>query len=179
MPRTEGPWKTAPLAGEVEVAMLIDLADTAVRDLKCLLALNNAHAIETSELDASQLVRMLDGAFLALTDVDARALLIAFDQHGDYNSPNFLWFKARYVSFVYVDRVIVAAALRGQGVARRLYDRLFDAARAAGHRVVVCEVNSQPPNPGSDAFHAALGFAVVGEAVLANGKCVRYLARAL
>ena len=48
--------------------------------------------------------------------------------------------------------------------------------RAAGHARVVCEVNSDPPNPASDAFHAALGFAEVGQAVLATqGKVVRYL----
>jgi predicted GNAT superfamily acetyltransferase len=37
-----------------------------------------------------------------------------------------------------------------------------------------------PPNPASDAFHAALGFAEVGSARLFDGmKTVRYLARPL
>jgi uncharacterized protein len=41
-------------------------------------------------------------------------------------------------------------------------------------------VNSDPPNPASDAFHAALGFEVVGEAAIHDGaKTVRYLARRL
>jgi predicted GNAT superfamily acetyltransferase len=53
---------------------------------------------------------------------------------------------------------------------------LFGAARAAGHERIVCEVNSDPPNPASEAFHKALGFAPVGEALLGNGKTVTYLA---
>jgi hypothetical protein len=43
---------------------------------------------------------------------------------------------------------------------------------------VVCEVNADPPNPASDAFHTALGFAEVGSASIhAGSKTVRYLAR--
>ena len=44
---------------------------------------------------------------------------------------------------------------------------------------MVCEVNAEPPNPASDAFHAALGFTEVGQATLNRGKVVRYFARLL
>jgi predicted GNAT superfamily acetyltransferase len=43
----------------------------------------------------------------------------------------------------------------------------------------VCEVNAEPPNPASDAFHAAMGFAEVGSATLGGGKQVRYFERLL
>ncbi len=70
--------------------------------------------------------------------------------------------------------------MRKRGLANRLYDDLFRAAAAAGHERVVCEVNSDPPNPASDAFHAALGFGEVGRAGIHGGaKTVRYLARSL
>jgi hypothetical protein len=40
----------------------------------------------------------------------------------------------------------------------------------------VCEVNSDPPNPPSDALHASLGFKEVGSAAIHGGaKTVRYL----
>ncbi|WP_324263020.1 GNAT family N-acetyltransferase [Altererythrobacter sp. H2] len=122
---------------------------------------------------------MVGTAFVALHVPLAQALLIAFDQHADYDSPNFLWFRDRYNRFVYVDRIIVAADARGQGLARQLYAQLFELAGHAGHVVVTCEINSDPPNPASDAFHAAAGFAEAGRAALANGKTVRYLTRAL
>jgi predicted GNAT superfamily acetyltransferase len=88
--------------------------------------------------------------------------------------------RRRYRRFVYVDRVVVAPAVRGRGYARLLYADLFDRAGRAGHDIVVCEVNSDPPNPASDAFHAAQGFAEVGRAAIHQGsKTVRYLARAI
>ena len=113
-----------------------------------MLALNNEHREQTSELD----------------------------QDAISASPNFQWFKSRYKRFVYVDRVIVAPHKRGFGLARSLYDEVFAAAAEAGHSLVGCEVNVEPPNPISDAFHEALGFTEIGRAALFGGeKVVRYL----
>jgi uncharacterized protein len=89
-------------------------------------------------------------------------------------------FRARYPHFIYVDRIVVASSARGRGHARRLYDDLFEHARGAGHERVVCEVNTIPPTPESDAFHAALGFVEVGTASIhGDSKTVRYLSRTL
>jgi predicted GNAT superfamily acetyltransferase len=76
---------------------------------------------------------------------------------------------------VYVDRVVVDEAARRRGLAQALY---ADLARTAVERPLVCEVNLEPPNPGSLAFHERLGFHPCGEAVdPRNGKRVRYLVR--
>ncbi len=155
-------------------------ADLATPLGAALLALNNAHAQELSWLEPERLRHMLAEAFLACRIGPAEAFLLAFDQSAAYDSPNFLWFRARYARFVYVDRVVVAAAARGRGHARRLYGALFAQAAAAGHDRVVCEVNADPPNPASDAFHAALGFHEVGTAAIHGGqKTVRYFERLL
>ena len=147
-------------------------------DLPRLLALNNAHAAELSWLEPERLAQLIDRAFLARAIAGAEAFLLAFDQNADYDSPNFLWFRARFDRFVYVDRIVVTLAARGRGHARRLYDELFEKAKGDGHERVVCEVNTQPPNPGSDAFHAALGFVEIGTASIHGGaKTVRYLER--
>ena len=143
-----------------------------------LLALNNAHAVETSLLDAARLKAMLDEAFLATRIGDVDAFLIVFDEKARYDSPNFTWFQARFPDFVYVDRIITGPEARGKGYARALYEDLFEMAAARGHKRVVCEVNFDPPNPGSDAFHSALGFAEVGRQLLpGSGKTVRYLSK--
>lgn len=152
----------------------------APADEPAVLALNNAHAEELSWLEPEKLRAMIGNAFAAPCIGAIEAYMLAFDQDGDYDSPNFLWFRARYPRFVYVDRIAVDPSARGRGHARRLYEELFAAARAAGHDIVVCEVNSDPPNPASDAFHAALGFAEVGSAAIHGGKkTVRYYARPL
>jgi uncharacterized protein len=164
-----------------------DLVPITVADLMgsralsdALLALNNAHAVELSWLEPDRLRHLVAEAFLAKRIGDADALLLAFDQDADYDSPNFLWFRSHYRRFVYVDRIVVASPARGRGHARRLYLDLFEHALQAGHDQVVCEVNSNPPNPVSDAFHADLGFTKVGtESMYGGSKTVSYLARQL
>ena len=147
-------------------------------------------ALTPGAYSAAAIVRVDTGEVVGIdTSVNPDSVPIPFrlafdpatiDQDADYDSPNFLWFKARYPRFVYVDRIAVAAAARGRGHARSLYGDLFGAALAKGHKVVVCEVNSDPPNPASDAFHAALGFSEVGQAAIHGGKkTVRYFARPL
>lgn len=143
-----------------------------------VLALNNEFAVETSFLDAARLAVMLDEAFLATRIGAVDAFLIVFDQGARYDSPNFEWFRARFPQFAYVDRIITGPEARGKGYARALYEDLFAKAATAGHERVVCEVNFDPPNPGSDAFHAALGFVEVGRQLLQDsGKTVRYLSK--
>jgi predicted GNAT superfamily acetyltransferase len=147
---------------------------------RALLALNNAHARELSWLEPARLEYLVSVALLARRTGELDAFLLAFDQDARYDSPNFLWFRARYPRFIYVDRIVVAASARGRGRARRLYDDLFEHAVRIGHDRVVCEVNQNPPNPASDAFHAALGFVEVGIASVYDGsRTVRYLSRDL
>lgn len=149
--------------------------DNSAELFDALLALNNDHAVELSWADPQRFRDLVAASFLVQRVGIADALLIAFDETGTYDSPNFLWFRARYPKFVYVDRVVTAPAARGRGLARKLYEGLIAVALAAGHERLVCEVNSDPPNPASAAFHKSFGFESVGWAQLANGKTVTYL----
>jgi predicted GNAT superfamily acetyltransferase len=73
--------------------------------------------------------------------------LLASHQGASYDSPDYRWFCERYTRFIYVDVVVVAPLMRGRGYARLLYTDLFEQARRAAHRLVVCEINTDPPNP--------------------------------
>ncbi|MER9302499.1 GNAT family N-acetyltransferase [Mesorhizobium sp. M0293] len=155
------------------------ISRVSAEDEAAILALNNKHAAELSWLEPERLSFLLGEAFYARRIGDLEAFIMTFDQNARYDSPNFLWFRERYERFVYVDRVVAAQA-RGRGHARRLYQDLFGNVERAGHTLVTCEVNIDPPNPASDAFHAALGFAEAGDAVIHGGKkAVRYYVRSL
>ena len=151
-------------------------------DQPAVLALNNAHAVELTLLDAAGLAALLSHAALTLAagpEGALEAFLIAFDHRTPPQGPNHTWFLARHPRFLYVDRVCVLPGARGRGLARALYEAAFGYARAQDLPIVCCEVNTEPPNPGSDAFHAALGFTEVGRRFLADrNKSVRYLERA-
>lgn len=149
-------------------------------DKPSVLALNNAHAAELSWLEPDRLTHLLGQAFYARGIGELDALLLTFDESADYDSPNFIWFRERYPQFVYVDRIVTADHARGKGHAKRLYLDLFEVARQAGHKLITCEVNAEPPNPASDAFHASLGFEEVGAAEIHGGKkTVRYFVKRL
>lgn len=172
-----------PRARPAEPRRTLEMTDPVPiqpESVPAILALNNMFAVELSLLDRDRLEMLLREAFYARCLGGAEGFLIAFDPNAAYDSPNFGWFRDRYERFVYVDRLAVAPHRRGGGLARRLYADLLRHAAAAGHDRVGCEVNAEPPNPASDALHAALGFTLVGAASLAgSGKTVRYLTRQL
>ena len=142
---------------------------------EALRTLNNVNARETSFLTEEDWRTLVAGSFAATCTTGAAALQIAVDQDAQSRSANFKWFQARRRRFVYVDRIVVSERCRGQGVATCLYRDLFECARKAGHDRIVCEVNLDPPNPGSDSFHEKMGFMEVGRAELEpGGRTVRY-----
>lgn len=148
-------------------------------DLAWALDMNTELEVALSALTRCRLAVLVVSAFHARTLGAGQGFLIALDQTAEYDSPNFLWVKARYERFVYLDRVAVAASARRQGLARALYEDLFAAARDTGHDAITCEVNIEPPNPDSHAFHTRLGFTEIGRRELAEGKSVLYLRAAL
>ena len=154
--------------------------DIAAADLAALNALNDAHAAEVNALAPADFAALAGAAFAArmLDAPDGRpaAFCIALSQATPRQGPNHGWFQERLPAFADVDRVVVDAAWRGRGLARLLYADLAARARAAGLPVLACEVNLDPPNPASMAFHERLGFVEAGTATdPRNGKRVRYL----
>ena len=166
-----------PATGDMKDEVLSVLTAAADR----ILDLNNEHAVETSLLDRPAAERLLAMCFYAKgIGLGARGFLLALDQDAAYDNQNFHWFRDRFERFVYIDRIIVAQDARGQGMARLMYEDLFASAKAAGQVRVVCEVNIDPPNEGSLAFHRSMGFVALADVVLKDGsKHVRYLVKEL
>jgi predicted GNAT superfamily acetyltransferase len=151
-------------------------SDSPGREL--LLKLNNDNARETSQLTADRFDSMIQSACVATLIEPALAFMLAFDQDDKYDGGHFQWFRQRLERFLYIDRVIVAATHRRHGLGRLLYEDLIGRAGQSGCPLIACEVNFQPPNPISDAFHARFGFVEIGRATMDGGaKGVRYLVR--
>jgi len=133
-------------------------------DFSAVLELNEAAAPHVNSIPLATLRDLAGDAayFRVARDGDRLAgFLLALGEDATYDSPNFLWFRDRYRSFVYVDRVVVSASHRRTGVGLALYEDLVQTVGERARRVT-CEVNVEPPNPGSLVFHRGLGFVEVG-----------------
>ncbi|RLP74261.1 GNAT family N-acetyltransferase [Mycetocola tolaasinivorans] len=144
-------------------------------ELTAVLTLNNAAVPAVNALTTPELRVLIETSHLARAVVDSDSpaeilgVIIAFAPGAAYESENYAWFSARGGDFLYVDRIIVAETARGRGLGPVLYAAVFDAARAADLGAVTCEVNTDPPNPGSLAFHTRLGFERVGDLTTKGG----------
>ncbi|HTT84582.1 MAG TPA: GNAT family N-acetyltransferase [Rhizomicrobium sp.] len=154
------------------------LCEPGPDDLGALFALSNAQEREIGVVTRAAFEELVGLSFRTRMTPARDAFLIALAEKAPQDAPNYRWFAERFERFVYIDRVVVAEHARRKGLARLLYDDLFAAAAQAGYAHVCCEVNIDPPNPGSDAFHTPLGFLEIGSAWLPDrGKRVRYLMR--
>ena len=120
-----------------------------------LLELNDESVQMLSELDEQRLEFILELAqrsLVAELDGEIAGFAIAIAQGTGYDSDNYRWFSHRYERFLYLDRIAVDAARRRHGVGGALYDAMEATAAASGR--MVCEVNVEPLNEVSLAFHA-------------------------
>ena len=85
--------------------------------------------------------------------------------HSDssYDSVNYRWFTERYDDFMYLDRVAFDTTAQGRGLGTLLYAEVDRLMVDAGESHLALEVNVDPPNEPSLAFHAHRGFVEVGQ----------------
>lgn len=129
-----------------------------------VLALNRTHQHLTASMDADDLDYLTEVATVEVIRAGTAfaGLLVTVRGDSTYRGENFRWFAARYDRFDYLDRIIVHDDFRRQGLAGRVYDEV-EARSSARVPVLTLEVNIEPPNEASLAFHAARGFEQVGE----------------
>jgi uncharacterized protein len=99
-----------------------------------------------------------------------QGFLLVLKEGADHDSVNYRWFAARYSEFLYIDRIVIDACARGRRLGVKLYEDLFDCARAAGCNRVTCEFDVDPPNEASRLFHERFGFQEVGSQPVVSGK---------
>lgn len=153
-------------------------------DLPALYAINQASTPGVGHEDSAEdLKRWIDlSTCLVATDAGGAPVgFITLIEPGTlaYDSANLRWFEAwqaeQACDLLYVDRIAISGAARGQGLGQRLYEAAFEI--ASGRQWLGAEVNTDPDNPGSHKFHTRLGFARVGEKRYKPDYAVAYYAR--
>lgn len=162
--------------------MTLALRPYAPDDLAALVAINDGAFPAVPITPPEEFAELVAMSRLTLVADDGApaGFVIALAPGLDYASENYTFFGARSSDFLYVDRIVLAPRLQGQGVGPRLYAAVDESARADGASEVTCEVNVRPANPGSLAFHARLGFVEVGRQQTKGGSTeVALLARSV
>ena len=155
-----------------------------IADLARVLEINNANTPGVSELTMSELETDIENCLHALA-IDNKhgevcAFCITFAPDAPDAGANHRWFAERYKSFVYLDRIAIDSNHQNRGLGALLYQaveqRMLDSAE---HSLLCCEVNLEPPNPGSLRFHKRIGFSECGVETTAPGYVVTYLQKFL
>ena len=138
-----------------------------IADLARVLEINNANTPGVSELTMSELKNDIENCLHALAidneHGEVCAFCITFAPDAPHAGANHQWFAERFESFVYLDRIAIDSTHQNLGIGALLYltveQRMLDSAE---HSLLCCEVNLEPPNPGSLRFHKRIGFTEVG-----------------
>ena len=156
-----------------------------IADLARVLEINNANTPGVSELTMSELETDIKNCLHALAIDNEKgevcAFCITFDQGAPDAGVNHQWFSERYKSFVYLDRIAIDSNHQNHGLGAKLYQAVEQKMlQSAEHSMLCCEVNLEPPNPGSLRFHKRIGFTEVGQSIpeYANYR-VSYLSKSL
>lgn len=84
--------------------------------------------------------------------------LLAFRAGRAVENFGYMWFQTRFDNFLYVDRVVVMARGRLQGVGTAMLQEVLQWCRERGIDNVVCQVHDRPPNPVGHTLCGELGF---------------------
>jgi predicted GNAT superfamily acetyltransferase len=139
-----------------------------ITDVARVLEINNANTPGVSELTLSELETDIKNCLHALVidneHGEVCAFCITFAPDAPDAGVNHQWFADRFESFVYLDRIAIDPTYQNLGLGALLYQSVEKQMIAsAQHSLLCCEVNLEPPNPGSLRFHHRIGFAEVGQ----------------
>ena len=175
-----------PGGGDTFTAMIRTLT---AADLDRVLAINQANVPEVGSVDIDRMQFLVEESEIALVaergsgstaePAEIAGFCLVLGQGSAYESVNYAWCMERFGDALYLDRVAFDAAFQGQGLGTALYaevDRLIDARRAEGVAInrLTLEVNVDPPNEQSLAFHARRGFTEAGRQMTPYGIEVAY-----
>jgi predicted GNAT superfamily acetyltransferase len=147
-------------------------------DLDDVVALNERFVHLTAPMDRARLADFVSAADrAAVLDVDGElaGFVLTFAAGAAYDGTHLAWFEERFDDFCYLDRIVIHEDFQRRGLGTFVYDEIED---GCGRPLLALEVNIDPPNEPSLAFHRARGFVEVGQSD-ASGHLVSLMTKTL
>ena len=151
-------------------------------DIEMVLAINNDAVPAVNSLTANELtyiINISEKSWVVDEGDEIVGVLIVIGPGESYGSANYTWLNSQFTDFCYVDRIIIASSGKRKGHGKALYLALEEHAASTGKKVLLCEVNVEPENPQSMAFHASLGWVPFQDREHGPGKVVRYFKKSI
>lgn len=153
-------------------------------DCEAVLRINSESLPGVARLDRAEFERLMaiPNVHLAIDSSEGRLVgyILAFRSDASYDGEEFLSFaKLGPDPFICIDQVAVDAGKRRERLASTLYSALEQRARKAMTAYLCCEINLNPPNPASLAFHLNKGFNQTGSLKTADGRTVALMTKGL
>ncbi len=141
------------------------IRDMTAADLDRVLEINESNVPEVGPADLERLRFIVDESAMALVVESGTGEVVGFclvlAPGSSYDSINYSWFMDRYETSYYLDRVAFDSSAQGQGLGSALYAEVDRRLQQVGTGLAL-EVNIDPPNEPSLAFHRKHGFIEVG-----------------
>ncbi len=153
-----------------------------VSDCKSVLQINAASVPGVAALDRAEFARLMamPNYHVAIENEDLLVVgyALAFHSNAPYEGEEFQGFKRKLQNpFIYIDQVATQLESRRMGIGSAIYEALEGVARVSDVSTLCCEVNIDPPNPESMAFHEKLGFSQSVILATADGRTVALLTK--
>lgn len=147
-----------------------------------MLRLNADNRPAVAAVDDAALTELLrfDGLHLVASDQSGAVLgyLMSFPRESAYDDTEINELRRRLTEpFCYIGQIVIAPQFRRQRIGHAFYRRIEDHAERRGARILCCDVNTEPPNAASFAFHRRLGFVEIGRSLAGNGLPIAFLVR--
>ena len=158
--------------------MTTSLRPITPADHDAVVGVNERFVHLTAPMDQPRLAELVAAADRAdVIDVDGElaGFVITFAAGAAYDGTHFAWFAKRYDDYCYLDRIVIDEPFQRRGLGTLVYDAIESG--CAGP-VLALEVNIDPPNEPSLAFHRARGFTEVGQSD-ASGHLVSLMVKPL
>ena len=156
----------------------------SLSDSEEVLRINSESRPGVASLDTAEIERLIaiPNEHLVIDGPERGLLgyLLAFRNDASYDGEEFVSFTEMDLeAFIYIDQVAVDAGFRQAGLASTLYGVLEERAKDSFASYLCCEINLNPPNPTSLAFHRNKGFNQTGNLNTKDGRTVALMTKRL